>query len=199
MGSVINKIQAVALALGAPGLLLVTFLDSSVLSLPEIADLLVISMVTAHKTRLIGIALSATVGSIAGCLLLYYLGKKGGEAFVRKRFSSARVDRTLATFQRYGVIAVLIPSLLPPPAPFKVFVLLAGVAEISPAKFTTAVAIGRGARYFIEGLLAVRYGDRAMVFIHDHGTKAALIVVALLLAGLAVYVAWPKGEAGEHR
>src|SRR6266852_7274166 len=164
MGRFVNRIQAVALALGAPGLLLVAFLDSSVLSLPEIADLLVISMVTAHKARLVRLVLSATLGSIAGCLLLYYLGKKGGEALVRKRFSSTSVDRTLATFQRYGVIAILIPSLLPPPAPFKIFVLMAGVAQISVAKFTTAIAIGRGARFLIEGLLAVRYGDRAMVF-----------------------------------
>src|SRR6476661_3154528 len=124
MGRFVGRVQVLALALGAPGLFLVAFLDSSVLSLPEIADLLVIWMVMQHKERLVLYALSATAGSLAGCLLLYYIGRKGGDALVRKRFHSATVDKTLASFQRYGIITVLIPSILPPPAPFKIFVLL---------------------------------------------------------------------------
>src|SRR5690348_10193431 len=101
-------VQGAALALGAPGLFIVTLLDSSVLSLPEIADLLVIWMVTQHKSRLLLYAGSATVGSLLGCLALYYLGKKGGEALVRKRFATGTVDKALIAFQRHGVIAVLI-------------------------------------------------------------------------------------------
>ena len=92
------------------------------------------------------------------------------------------------TFQRYGVMAVLIPSLLPPPAPFKVFVLLAGMAEISATKFVVAIAIGRGLRYSIEGVLALWYGDRAMEFIAANGRPVALALVALLAAGMAGYV-----------
>jgi len=195
----VRRVQALALTLGAPGLFLVAFLDSSLLSLPEVADLLIIGMVAAHKTRLVQYALSATLGSIAGCLLLYYLGKKGGAAFVRRRFSSARTDYTLAAFQRYGLMAVLIPSVLPPPAPFKIFVLLAGVAEIGVTRFTIAVAIGRGARYFFEGLLAVRYGDRAMAFIRANGRIASLATAGLLLAGLLVYAFWMKTRAGSRQ
>src|SRR5580765_7416599 len=120
MGGIVARVQVLALALGAPGLFLVALLDSSILSLPEIADLLVIWMVVQHKERLILYAASATLGSVGGCLALYYLGRKGGDALVRKRFRSATVDRALAAFQRYGVMAVLIPSVLPPPAPFKI-------------------------------------------------------------------------------
>jgi membrane protein YqaA with SNARE-associated domain len=199
MGRFVARAQALALALGAPGLFVVALLDSSVLSLPEIADLLVVWMVTVHKARLVLYAVSATLGSLAGCLLLYYLGKKGGDAFVRKQFSNASIDRALAAFQRYGVIAVVVPSLLPPPFPFKIFVLLSGVAEIGVTKFATAIAIGRGARYFVEGLLAVRYGDRAMTFIREHGTRVSLAVVGVLVAGLVMYLVWTKADGGKRR
>jgi membrane protein YqaA with SNARE-associated domain len=195
MGRFVERAQALALALGAPGLFLVAFLDSSVLSLPEIADLLVIWMVVQHKQRLVLYATAATLGSVAGCLLLYYLGRKGGDALVRKRFHSSTVDRALASFQRYGLMAVLIPSILPPPAPFKVFVLIAGVANIRVRQFTVAIAIGRGARYFAEGLLALWYGERAIAFMHAHAVSVSLWAVGLLAVVFGAYVLWSRAQA----
>ena len=85
-------------------------------------------------------------------------------------------------------MAVLIPSILPPPAPFKIFVLLAGVADISVSRFTIAILIGRGLRYTIEGLLALWYGERAMAFIRDNGTTVALVLVALIAIGFVIYL-----------
>jgi membrane protein YqaA with SNARE-associated domain len=199
MRRTVRWVRELALALGAPGLFLVAFLDSSILSLPEIADLLVVWMVTRHKSRFVLYALSATVGSIAGCLLLYYIGKKGGDAFVRTRFGDTKVERSLASFRRHGIMAVLIPSLLPPPAPFKIFVLLAGLANISVRNFTIAIAIGRGARYFIEALLALRYGDRAMAFIDRNAALASVVAVGILLAGAVAYILWSKAEARKSR
>jgi len=192
MSRFVDWLQASALALGAPGLLLVAFLDSSFLSLPEINDLLLVWMVVEHKSRMVLYASSATLGSIAGCLVLYYLGRKGGDSTVRQRFSSARVDRAIALVQRYGVMAVLIPSLLPPPAPFKIFVLLAGVARISVWRFVFAIGLGRGIRYFGEGYLALRYGDQAIEFLRVHGRTITLAILGLLLAGLAAYLLWAK-------
>jgi membrane protein YqaA with SNARE-associated domain len=192
MGTFVRWIRTLAVTLGAPGLFLVAFLDSSFLSLPEVVDLLLIWMVTQHPGRLVWYILGATLGSIAGCLILFYLGRKGGEALIRKRFHAASVDRTLDAFRRHGIMAVLIPSILPPPAPFKIFVLLAGVAEISPARFTAAIAIGRGARYLVEGLLAVWYGERALAYIHAHGRDASLAVVGLLAVGLIGYLLWNR-------
>ena len=199
MGRFVARVEALALALGAPGLFLVALLDSSVLSLPEIADLLVIWMVVQHKERLVLYAFSATAGSICGCLALYYIGRKGGDALVRKRFHSDSVDRALAAFQRFGVMAVLIPSILPPPAPFKIFVLLAGVARIGVAQFTIAIAIGRGARYFTEGLLALWYGERAIAYIHDNAATVSLWGVGLLGAALAGYILWGRIRAVGRR
>ena len=85
-------------------------------------------------------------------------------------------------------MAVLIPSILPPPAPFKIFVLLAGVAEISVARFSTAILIGRGLRYTVEGLLALWYGERAMAFIRDNGSTVAIVLVAVIAVGFSVYL-----------
>ena len=199
MGRFVERAQALALAFGAPGLFVVAFLDSSILSLPEIADLLIIWMVIQHKSRLVLYATSATVGSIMGCLALYYLGLKGGDALIRKRFHPASVDRTLAQFQRYGTMAVLIPSLLPPPAPFKIFVLLAGVADVRVGQFVTAIAIGRGIRYFGEGLLAVWYGERAITFLRDNGTRVSLVLVVALAVAFAVYLVWSRKRGADAR
>ncbi len=188
-----------ALALGAPGLFLLTFLDSSFLSLPELADLAILWMVTQHKTRLVLYAGSATLGSMAGCLVMYHLGRKGGEALLRSRFASVGLARASQVFQRHGLMAVLIPAVLPPPAPFKVFVLLAGVAEISQTRFVAAIALGRGVRYFAEGLLAVRYGDRAATFLEENGRTASLWLAGLLLGGLVLYVVWTKARERKAR
>lgn len=194
MGSFADRLRALALVWGAPGLFLVAFLDSSFLSLPEIADLLVVYMVTQQPSKMLLYAACATVGSMAGCLIMYYLGRRGGEMLVRKRFAGSTVDRAMHAFQRYGVMAVLVPSILPPPAPFKVFVVLAGAAEISVGGFLTAIAIGRGARYLALGILAVKYGDRAMAYMRDHGVAASLIAVGVLVAGFLAYLAWNRSR-----
>lgn len=198
MGRFVHRIQVLALALGAPGIFLVAFFDSSILSLPEIADLLVIWMVTSHKSRFLLYVSSATLGSLLGCLVLYGIGKKGGASAVRRRFSSSNVERALGAFRRHGVMAVLIPSILPPPAPFKIFVFVAGVADISLARFSAAILVGRGVRYAIEGLLAVRYGERAMSFIRDHGTEAALAAVGVLVVGFVLYLFWATPPAARQ-
>jgi membrane protein YqaA with SNARE-associated domain len=192
MGRFVQGIQALAMSMGAPGILLVAFLDSSILSLPEIADILVIYMVTKNPALFPLYVGSAILGSLAGCMLLYYIGKKGGAALVHKRFDSASVGRTLDAFRRHGIMAVLVPSVLPPPAPFKPFVLLAGIADISPTRFAAAILIGRGARYLLEGLLALWYGERALAYMQQHGLQVAVITIAVLVVGFVIYLYWPS-------
>ena len=191
MRKFVDWVQALALGLGAPGLFLAAIADSSFLSLPEVVDILLIWMTTQHKARMILYATSATLGSVIGCLLLYTVGRKGDQ-FIARRFSAQRVERALSAFRRYGVMAVLIPSLLPPPMPFKIFVLLAGAAGISTGRFTVAILIGRGIRYFGEALLAVWYGDRAMVFLAENGRTVSLSLAVLCAAGLGGYLLWQK-------
>jgi membrane protein YqaA with SNARE-associated domain len=194
MGRFVGSIRSLALALGAPGLFLVAFLDSSFLPLPGITDVLLVVMVTRHRAGFPWYVAGAAAGSIAGCLVLHYLGRKGGEALVRKRFTGARVERAKAALQRHGLIAVLVPSILPPPAPFKLFVLLAGVVGISASRFAAAIAIGRGARYLALGVLALEYGDRAMAYLRENGVVASLVAVGVLVAGFAAYLLWSKAR-----
>ncbi len=183
MADIVAWIEGVALSLGGPGLFLIAFLDSSFLSFPEVNDILIILLTTQHKERMVYYALMTTLGSIAGCLALYTVARRGGEAFLRKRFKPHYVDAAMERFRRYGLLAILIPSILPPPTPFKIFVLAAGVAKVRPLDFILAIAIGRGIRYFGEGLLAVYYGEQAGAFIQQHATE-----VGLAVGGLAIVI-----------
>jgi membrane protein YqaA with SNARE-associated domain len=185
MARFLSWVQGVAFALGGPGVFLIALLDSSFLSFPQVVDLLIVVLVTHHKERMIYYAGLATLGSIAGCFLLYYVGRAGGEAFVRRRFHERHVDRALAVFQKYGLLAIAVPSILPPPIPFKPFVLIAGITRVRPRDFFLAVAIGRGVRYFGEGLLAVWYGERAADFLRENAQGVSIVVAALvvLIAG----------------
>jgi membrane protein YqaA with SNARE-associated domain len=192
MTRLVEWIQGFALSLGGPGLFLIAFLDSSFLSFPEVNDLLIIWLTTQHPERMVYYALMTTMGSIAGCLALYTLARKGGEKFLRKRVHERHVDRAMELFQRYGLLAILIPSILPPPAPFKIFVLAAGVARVKVWHFITAIAIGRGTRYFGEGLLAVWYGEAAAVFLKENAATVAIAVAAAVLAGTLIYIFWQK-------
>ena len=191
MSTFVAWARTLALAWGAPGLCLIAFLDSSILPLPAIADILLIILVTRKKEWMPLYVIATTLGSLAGCMTMHYVGKKGGEALVRKRFATAGVERAMAALRRHGIMAVLIPSLLPPPAPFKIFLLLAAAAGIDAKRFAAAIIIGRGVRYLTIGLLAVRYGARAETYIRANGPMLSLVAVCLLV-GFFVYLQWRK-------
>lgn len=195
MHRVLSWVQGFAVSLGGPGLFLIAFLDSSFLSFPEVCDLLIVLLTVQHKARMPFYALMCTLGSVAGCLALYSVGRRGGEAFLKRRFNAGNVERAMALFRRYGLLAVIVPSLLPPPMPFKIFVLAAGVARVRLIDFVIAVFIGRGIRYFGEGLLAVWYGEQAVAFLRDNARMAGLALAIVIAAGAAGWFWW-KGRGG---
>ena len=199
MSSFVTRLRVLAVGLGAPGLFFVAFLDSSFLSLPEIADILVVYMVTQHKSRMLLYVAAALFGSLSGCLVMYFIGLKGGEALVKKRFAGGSVEKARLALQRHGIMTVLIPSILPPPAPFKIFVLLAGAAGIRAGQFTAAILIGRGARYLILGLLAIRYGDRTISYVEQHVALVSLVAVGVLGGGFVAYLLWNKAQTAKSR
>jgi membrane protein YqaA with SNARE-associated domain len=192
-------LQSAALTLGAPGLFIVAFLDSSVLPLPELNDLLLVWMATQHESRMIIYVVCAVLGSVAGSLVPYSIGRKGGEAFIRKRFSAGRVDRVTGALKRHGLVAVLVACLMPPPAPFKLFMMLSGAAGIAVERFLTAIAIGRSIRFFGLGLLAVRYGDRALALMRANSRTVSLVLIGLILTGLVGFTLWSRAQTAKDR
>jgi membrane protein YqaA with SNARE-associated domain len=190
--SFITWIYGIAVALGGPGIFIIAFLDSSFVSLPQINDLLVVLLVTRHKPWMPYYAALATMGSVAGCFTIYVLARRGGNAFLANRVKPGAIDRVLRLYRKYGLLALIVPGLLPPPAPFKLFVLTAGLAQIPTTSFVIGVAISRGARYFALGLLAVYYGDAAGELMRTRGREVAIWVVALIVTGVAAW--WLMGR-----
>lgn len=187
--ALVAAIQDWASGLGGVGLFIVAALDSSFLSFPQVNDLLIMYLSTRTPGLMPYYAGMTTAGSLVGCYILYGFARRGGEVFLRKRVSGPRVERGLALYQRHGLLAVVVPSLLPPPMPFKLFVLLAGAAKVSPWKFGAAVAIGRGIRYFGQGYLAVLYGEAAVALVQEN-VRAVGVGLALLAVAAAVAYYW---------
>ncbi len=187
--------QTVAQGSGGIGLLVVTFLDSSFLSLPEIADLAIVYLVIQRPSLWWYYALMSTVGSVAGCYVLYVLARKGGEAFLRKRFKERHIDWGLGAFRRHGLLALIVPSLLPPPMPFKIFVLLAGIADVPPATFLgrsrLAAASGTSARRCSRFSTATQ----AIEFIRHNLVQVSIWLAVVVVAGSVAFFWWRRRSA----
>ena len=175
-----QKVVAFASGLGAPGLFLISFLDSSVLTFPIINDLLLIQLAMQRPARMPLYALMATSGSVLGCVLLYFIARKGGEAiFHRKAGDHAHAVRHWV--ERNGFVGMLIAALLPPPTPFKFFVFAAGVFEVPLHSFASAITIARLIRYFGIGYLAIRYGTEALPYLMQHKVQVTVLVIGAVL------------------
>src|SRR5215218_1997636 len=192
MTAVLAGIWHWAVGVGGIGLFLIALLDSSILSFPQVADALVLVQSARHPQSMLYYAGMTTLGSLVGCFALYGAGRKGGEIFLRRRFKAAHVDRAFSLYRRFGMLVVLVPALLPPPAPLKIFVLLSGAAGLSPLAFGLAVLIGRGIRYFAQAWLAAAYGDRAADLLTRYGGEAIAALAALAIIAGVVYVLWHR-------
>jgi membrane protein DedA with SNARE-associated domain len=162
-------------------------LDSSLLSLPEINDYLVVGRCIRQPSAVFYFPLFAAIGSVIGCWLLYSIMRRGGQAVLRRRFKRENIERVERVYARYGFLAIAIPALLPPPMPFKIFVATAGTLEYPRWKFLATVMIARSVRYYVEGILAVFYGRRVLLFMKDNGLVILSIVAA---AGLLFFVGY---------
>ena len=177
--------------LGAPGLFVAAFLDSSFLSIPEVNDILMVTSCAAHPQRAWLYVAMTTLGSLAGCTALWWLGKRGGEGFLVRRFGAARVEQTRERFKRWDVMALAIPSLLPPPVPFKIFVLSAGVFGIPYRRMAVTLIVARGFRYLFWGVMGIVYGDEALALLRsvDRWFGDRMSIILTLLAATVVALA----------
>jgi len=181
-------IVEVPIYVAGPAMVVIGALDSSLLSLPEINDYLVVMRCYSDPKAAFYFPLFAALGSVIGCMLLYTILQRGGQAVLRKRFRAEHIERVERAYARYGFLTLAIPALLPPPMPFKIFVATAGALEYPRWRFMMTIMIARSLRYYIEGALAVYYGRQVLEFIEHYGLILLGAVAALCLGGLAVYL-----------
>ncbi len=183
-----ENVIAMPLYIAAPAMVIIGALDSSLLSLPEINDYLVVGRCYKYPTAAFYFPLFAAAGSVIGCNLLYTIVRRGGQAVLRKRFKLASIKRVERAYERFGFLAIGIPAILPPPLPFKIFVATAGALEYPRWKFLLTVMIARSFRYYVEGILAVFYGQRVLLFLKDNGLVILSVAGSLVLVGAIVYL-----------
>jgi membrane protein YqaA with SNARE-associated domain len=170
---------------GPFGLFGISLVDSMGIPLPGGPDAVMILLSTNTPSLMPLYALAATTGSAIGCAILYLIARRAGVVAL-SRVSPAKRDRIENLLGRYDLVAVMVPAILPPPFPFKPFVLCAGVFKLKTWRFITAIFIGRSVRFLIEGWLAIRFGEDAARIIRQQGWKA-LIAVAVLGVGVFAF------------
>ena len=181
-------ISEVPIYVAAPAMVLIGALDSSLLSLPEINDYLVVARCYSDPKSVFYFPLFAAAGSVIGCTLLYTIMRRGGQAVMRRRFSAENIAKVERAYARFGFLALAVPALLPPPMPFKIFVATAGALEYPRWRFMLTVMIARSVRYIVEGTLAVFYGEQVIDFMRANGLYILSGVGALLVVGVGGYV-----------
>jgi membrane protein YqaA with SNARE-associated domain len=176
----LERLSDYFIALGPFGLFAVALLDSAFVPLPSSADALMILLTLAHPHLVIVYALLATAGSAIGCVILYYISRHAGRRALRQ-FSAAKQKRVKELIDRYDVLSVLVASLMPPPFPFKLFVITAGVFRFSVTRFTIAIIAGRMFRFSLEGYFAIRYGAQARQLLVRYYPWIGLGLAALIV------------------
>jgi membrane protein YqaA with SNARE-associated domain len=179
-GSTMKTLQAALIAYGALGILVIGFMDAASIPLPGGPDVAV--MLLSHRSHAMMplYVAAAVIGSTIGSLILYFAARKGGVAVLRK-FSPERRAHVEGLIERYDILAMLLASVLPPPFPFKLFVLTAGAFEMKLWRFVLALVLGRGFRFLLEGWMAVQYGEQAADLFKHHYPRIGLGVAAAVL------------------
>ena len=189
----LSQVKDFLLAYGPFGLFAISLLDSALIPLPGGPDVVMILLTIQHPAWMPIYAAAATIGSVAGCVILYYISRRAGRRAL-ERFSETKQARVKEAIDRYDVLAVFIASILPPPFPFKLFVISSGVFGLNVVRFALAIAVGRAFRYLLEGYLAIRYGDKAEGVFRQYFPWVALGLVILVIVGLA-WRLWRKKAA----
>lgn len=181
IGDGLSKVSKYLVTLGPAGLFAVALLDSVFVPLPGGPDAVMLLLSTQRPAWMPFYALAATSGSIVGCVILYHISRRAGRRALDK-FSAEKQARVKSLLDRYDVLSVLVACLLPPPFPFKLFVVSAGVFRLNFWRFVAAIAVGRAFRYFLEGFFAVEYGEQAEALLARNYPAVGLGLAALVVA-----------------
>jgi len=167
-------------ALGGFGLLLSAFIDSSFVPLPLVTDLLLMELSSRHPLRMPYYAAMAAVGSLAGCIWIYWIARKGGHAYYRKT-QGHPPGKIRKYIQDYPMAAVFLPAVAPFPVPFKPFVIAQGVFQVPFGTFIVGTLLGRGALFFLEAFLGARYGTAAKQLLVEQKWASIALAFGLVL------------------
>lgn len=184
--------------LGGLGFIPLGLLDNSVIPLPGSMDILTIFLSTRQERLWFYYASMATVGSVIGGFVTYRLARKGGKETLTRRFSASTLEKVYKIFERWGLAAIAIPAVLPPPAPMLPFLFAAGSMQYPVRKFLFALTLGRIVRYTLLAFLAARYGGPILAFLSQHGHPGLFIVVGLIATVAAVLFVIFVGKRQEH-
>jgi membrane protein YqaA with SNARE-associated domain len=188
----LTRLSEYLITFGAFGLFAVALLDSTFVPLPSSADALMILLSTTNPSWMVLYAFMATAGSAIGCWILYLISRRAGARALNK-FSEKKQRRVKHWIERYDAMAVLVATLLPPPFPFKLFVITAGVFRFSLLRFMIAIIAGRAFRFLLEGYFAVRYGAQAKEILAKYYPWIGLVLVVAIV--LFVFVKrWVRRE-----
>ena len=189
----LRSLSEYLITFGGFGLFAVALLDSTFVPLPSSADALMLLLTTTYPSWMLFYAFMATSGSAIGCWILYLVSRRAG-ARALSRFSEKKRARVKNLIERYDIMAVLVATLLPPPFPFKLFVVTAGVFRFSLVRFMIAIVAGRAFRFLLEGFFAVRYGAEAKAILAKYYPWIGLGLVAAIV--LFVFIKrWVKRTA----
>jgi len=180
----LTKLSRYLVSFGPFGLLAIAFLDSVLIPMPGGVDAVLLLLSASRPSWMLIYVAAAVIGSTAGCVVLYYISRKAGHRALA-RFSASKQKRVKDWIDRYDALSVMVASLLPPPFPFKLFVVSAGVFRLNLLRFTLAVAGGRTFRYLLLGYLAARYGEHAKEILNRYypaiGIGLALLIVLVFV------------------
>jgi membrane protein YqaA with SNARE-associated domain len=172
-------------ALGGVGLFISAFIDSSFVPLPLVTDLILIELSSRHPVRMPYYAAMAALGSLGGCIWIYWLAREGGQAYYRKTQGNAP-GKIRKLMQSYPMASVFFPAIAPFPVPFKPFVIAQGVFQVPFVTFVIGTVAGRGLLFFFEGFLGARYGMAAKEFIMNQKWASIALAAGLVLGFLAI-------------
>ena len=182
--------------LGAWGVLVAGAVDGAFLGLP--VDAVVAGYVYQNHGRFVLYALMASAGSALGSIVIYVIGYKGGEELLRKRIPPARFEKIHTAFDKHPFWSLMLPAMLPPPTPFKLFVLAAAVSEMGFARFLLAIFSGRMVRFLLLGLLTIRFGPNV---VHLFGTvfrQHYYLILEAIIVGLVVWFVMRRRKRGRQ-
>ena len=178
--SILDRLNEYLLIMGIPGLFAISFIDSAAVPLAGGPDAVILLLSWQKPSIFLFIALAATLGSTLGCMVLYGIGRKGGEKTL-SRFSPAKREWVEGKMREYGIWIIIAAVIAPPPFPTKLIILAAGVLRTGKVQFASGVFIGRLLRYAALGYLGAEFGNDAARIIRENYLALSLALVAGLL------------------